>query len=87
MIEDLKRWAVERGAEQLVIPVVPTARNRPALDFLSRLCEFPADFKIVRMRALGWRGRSGMASRCWNCASHGQRLGSKGASNSVIQRR
>lgn len=43
MLEDLKRWAVERGAERVVIPVVPTARNRPALEFLSRLCEIPAD--------------------------------------------
>jgi FkbH-like protein len=43
MVEDLRRWAVERGAERLIIPVVPTARNRPALEFLSRLCGVPAD--------------------------------------------
>ena len=45
MIGDLKRWALERGAERLVIPVVPTARNRPALEFLARLCEIPLDAK------------------------------------------
>ena len=43
MMEDLKRWAVERGAERLVIPVVPTARNRPALEFLHRMSEIPMD--------------------------------------------
>ena len=42
MVEDLKRWAVERGAEGVTIPFVPTARNRPALEFLGRLCEIPS---------------------------------------------
>jgi len=45
MMGNLKRWAVERGVEQIVIPVAPTARNRPALEFLSRLCELPPDLK------------------------------------------
>jgi FkbH-like protein len=43
MIEELKRWAKERGAERLIVPVVPTARNRPASEFLSRLCEIPLE--------------------------------------------
>src|SRR5271165_1313297 len=43
MVEDLKRWALERGAERVVIPFVPSARNKPALEFLSRLCEIPSD--------------------------------------------
>jgi hypothetical protein len=45
MIGDLKRWALERGAARVVIPVVPTARNRPALEFLARLCEISLDAK------------------------------------------
>jgi FkbH-like protein len=45
MMDDLKLWAVERGAESVVIPFVPTARNRPALDFLSRYCDVSADAK------------------------------------------
>ncbi len=43
MLERLKRCAVERGADRLIVPVVPTARNRPALDFLSQLCVIPPD--------------------------------------------
>ncbi|MFZ1133363.1 MAG: HAD-IIIC family phosphatase [Candidatus Korobacteraceae bacterium] len=43
MIADLKHRAVERGAERIVIPFVPTLRNRPALEFLSRLCEVPIE--------------------------------------------
>ena len=43
MVEDLKRRAVERGVEGVVIPFIPTARNRPALEFLSRFCESPSD--------------------------------------------
>jgi len=45
MIEDLKRRAIERGVDQVVIPFVPTVRNRPALEFLGRLCELPMDAK------------------------------------------
>jgi acyl carrier protein len=45
MMDDLKLWAVERGTESVVIPFVPTARNRPALEFLSRHCDAPADAK------------------------------------------
>jgi FkbH-like protein len=43
MIEDLKRWALERGAERVAVPFVPTARNRPAFEFLGSLCEVPPD--------------------------------------------
>jgi FkbH-like protein len=43
MIAELKLRAVERGVERIVIPFVPTARNRPALEFLSRLCEVPVE--------------------------------------------
>ena len=43
MIADLKHPAVERGVERIVIPFVPTLRNRPALEFLSRLCEVPIE--------------------------------------------
>lgn len=43
MVEELRRRAVEAGAERLCIPVVPTARNRPALEFLHRLCGVPVD--------------------------------------------
>jgi FkbH-like protein len=43
MIEKLKDCAVERGANRVVIPVVPTARNRPALEFLSSRCNTPLD--------------------------------------------
>ena len=42
MIADLKRWALERGLDRVVIPFVPTARNKPALEFLTRFCEIPA---------------------------------------------
>ena len=45
MMGKLKTWAVERGAQRVVIPVVPTARNRPALEFLNRLCQIPIDSK------------------------------------------
>jgi acyl carrier protein len=43
MVEDLKRWAIERGVERVAIPFSPTARNKPALEFLSRLCDVPAE--------------------------------------------
>jgi len=43
MVNDLKLWAVERGAEAVVIPFVPTSRNRPALNFLSSYCSAPTD--------------------------------------------
>ena len=43
MLGDLKLWAVERGAESVVIPFVPTVRNRPAIEFLSRYCDAPVD--------------------------------------------
>jgi len=43
MLDELRRFAQERGHEGVVIPFVPTARNRPALEFLSRVCEIPAN--------------------------------------------
>ncbi len=43
MIADLKLSAVERGLDRVLIPFVPTARNRPALEFLSRSCGVPDD--------------------------------------------
>jgi FkbH-like protein len=43
MVSKLKIWAAERGVERVVIPVTPTARNRPAREFLNRLCELPID--------------------------------------------
>jgi FkbH-like protein len=45
MMDDLKLWAVERGAESIVIPFVPTARNRPAFEFISRYCDTPTEAK------------------------------------------
>jgi FkbH-like protein len=45
MMENLKLWAVEWGAESVVIPFTPTARNRSALEFLGRYCNAPADAK------------------------------------------
>jgi FkbH-like protein len=60
MIEDLKRWAQERGAERLVFPVVPTARNRPALEFLNRLCEIPVDAKEPFECVLSTSGNSSL---------------------------
>lgn len=45
MMDEIKLWAVERGAESVVIPFVPTARNRPALEFLSQYCNAPAGAK------------------------------------------
>jgi acyl carrier protein len=43
VMDRLKRLAIERGAGQLVIPVRPTTRNRPALEFLSQLGDISAD--------------------------------------------
>jgi FkbH-like protein len=43
MLDELKRFAQARGLESVVIRFVPTARNRPALEFLSRVCELPAN--------------------------------------------
>ncbi len=43
IIEKLKQLAIERGADRIVIPVVPTARNRPAREFLASLCGVSAD--------------------------------------------
>ena len=43
MVAALKRWSLERGLKGVVIPFVPTPRNKPALEFLSRLCAVPAD--------------------------------------------
>jgi hypothetical protein len=43
VVEQLKRLAIERGADRLVMPVVPTARNRPAREFLAGLCGVSAD--------------------------------------------
>lgn len=43
IIEKLKNLASERGADAIVIPVVPTSRNRPAREFLATLCGVSAD--------------------------------------------
>ena len=43
LIEKLKHLAIERGADRIVIPVVPTSRNRPAREFLASLCGVSAD--------------------------------------------
>ena len=43
VVEQLKRLAVDRGADRIVIPVVPTKRNRPALEFLASMCGVSAD--------------------------------------------
>jgi FkbH-like protein len=43
MVARLREYAPERGIERLVIPVVPTVRNRPAREFLNRLCGAPVD--------------------------------------------
>jgi FkbH-like protein len=43
IIEKLKQRAIECGADRIVIPVVPTARNRPAREFLATLCGVLAD--------------------------------------------
>ena len=43
VVEKLKQIALERGADRIVIPVVPTARNRPAREFLASLCDVSAD--------------------------------------------
>ncbi len=62
MIGDLKRWALERGAERLVIPVVPTARNHPALEFLAQaMRDTTGREEPVRVRAVGVRQFFGMA--------------------------
>ena len=43
VVDKLKQLAIERGADRLVIPVVPTARNSPAQEFLASLCGISAD--------------------------------------------
>lgn len=43
MLEDLKRWAMERGLERVVVRFIPTVRNRPAMEFLSRVAAVPGD--------------------------------------------
>jgi FkbH-like protein len=43
IIDKLKQLAIERGADRIIIPVVPTARNRPAREFLAGLCGVSAD--------------------------------------------
>jgi FkbH-like protein len=43
IIEQLKKIALDRGAERIVIPVVPTGRNRPAREFLNSLCGVSLD--------------------------------------------
>jgi FkbH-like protein len=68
LIEKLKQLAIERGADRIVIPVVPTARNRPAREFLASLCGVSADtqepFECV-LSATGdsseWRRAAGVA--------------------------
>jgi FkbH-like protein len=43
IVDKLKQWAIERGADRIVIPVVPTSRNRPAREFLASLCGMSPD--------------------------------------------
>ena len=43
MVQELRSLAVERGLDRIIIPVVPTARNLPAREFLHRLCGAPPD--------------------------------------------
>jgi FkbH-like protein len=43
IMEKVKQLAMERGADKVVIPVVPTSRNRPAREFLATLCGVSAD--------------------------------------------
>lgn len=43
MIEALKRRSSELGVEKIAIPVRPTARNRPALEFLAGLCNISVE--------------------------------------------
>jgi acyl carrier protein len=43
IIEKVKQLAIERGADKVLIPVVPTSRNRPAREFLAGLCGVSAD--------------------------------------------
>jgi FkbH-like protein len=43
MVEELRRRAIECDVDRLIIPVVPTARNRPAREFLNRMCGAPAE--------------------------------------------
>lgn len=43
IVEKVKQLALERNADRIVIPVVPTARNRPAREFLAGLCGVSAD--------------------------------------------
>jgi FkbH-like protein len=43
LIDKLKQLAVERRADKILIPVVPTSRNRPAREFLASLCGVSAD--------------------------------------------
>ncbi len=45
MIDKLKGWAIAHGVPRIVIPVVPTARSRPALEFLHRLYNVPIEAK------------------------------------------
>ncbi len=45
MIESVKFRTAECGVEKVTIPFIPTARNRPALEFLGSLCELPSDTK------------------------------------------
>ena len=43
MLADLKALASASGAAAIKIPFIPTARNRPALEFLHRQCSAPLD--------------------------------------------
>jgi FkbH-like protein len=46
MVQELRSLAVERGLDRIIIPVVPTARNLPAREFLHRLCGAPPDSSV-----------------------------------------
>jgi len=43
IIDKIRQIALERGADRIIIPVVPSSRNRPAREFLARLCDVSAD--------------------------------------------
>jgi FkbH-like protein len=45
MVEKLRLRAVDLGAERVILPVVPTTRNRPAMEYLNRLFGAPIDAK------------------------------------------
>jgi len=76
MFEQLKRLALERGANRIVIPVVPTKRNRPVREFLASLCGVSPDahqaFECVLSATSDfseWRPAEALASQVQTPAS------------------